>query len=443
MSTPARPRVGALLCAVIACAAGAATPAASATQRTPTAQAIAAEDTLAPYLPAPAAPVAVCLVDTGVNVNPATETSVIERTAIDGGTGNDVSSGLHGTELTMMAAAPAGWGTVGLAPGAVRVVSVRILEPGANTFPFDAYAAGITECLELRKKDNIRVINLSLGDAETPSDEAYNHVTGAIERAINYHVAVVAAAGNDDGGPVEFPASASHVLSVGASDTQGGAFCGFSNRGEGLALLAPGCDLNGTNPLTGEGDYNYYQGTSEASMLAATALAQLIAYAPNLTVTEAEQDLTGARNGTLAVEQSFRNAGLAGVLAAGEAAEPKPPSSPTGPPPTQAVSPLTSSPLTTPFPAPIATIDYAGRHARLRITARPAEARIEARYLTRRPHQHRLSTMRTLTGFFSSLTLPAAVLEIQLRYIDPYDVQRDSQWVSLTVSKPRKHSQTR
>ncbi len=377
-------------------------------------------------------------------MNPATEGAVIERTAVDGGTGYDVSSELHGTELAMLAAAPAnGWGTVGLAPGAVRVVSVRILEPGQSTFPFDAYAAGITECLELRKKDNIRVINLSLGDSETPSDEAYNHVTAAIERAVNYHVAVVAAAGNDDGEAVEFPASAPHVLSVGASDTQGGAFCGFSNRGEGLALLAPGCDLNGANPLTGEGDYNYYQGTSEASMLASTALAQLLAYAPNLTITEAEQDLTGARNGTLAVEQSFRNAGLSGLVAAGEAAEPKLASSPTGPPPAQPVTPLISSTLTKSFPAPIATIDHAGRHAWLRIKARPAEARSEARYLARRPHQHRLSTMRTLNGLFSSLTLPAAVLEIQLRYIDPYDIQRDSPWITLTVSRPHKHDHTR
>ena len=65
----------------------------------------------------------------------------------------------------MMAGAPAnGWGMVGTAPQAIQIVSVRILEPGQTTFPFSAYASGITACLELRHNYNIRVINLVARD---------------------------------------------------------------------------------------------------------------------------------------------------------------------------------------------------------------------------------------------------------------------------------------
>ena len=68
---------------------------------------------------------------------------------------------------------------------------------------------------------------------------------------------------------MEYPAAYPGVLSVGATDTQGGGFCSFSNRGEGLRLLAPGCDLDGAEPTTGAPNYNYWQGTSEASAIAA------------------------------------------------------------------------------------------------------------------------------------------------------------------------------
>ena len=84
----------------------------------------------------------------------------------------------------------------------------------------------------------------------------------AVQEASDYGVALVAAAGNDDGGPREYPAAYPGVLSVGATDTQGGGFCSFSNRGEGLRLLAPGCDLDGAEPTSGAPDYNYWQGTS-------------------------------------------------------------------------------------------------------------------------------------------------------------------------------------
>jgi hypothetical protein len=80
------------------------------------------------------------------------------------------------------------------------------------------------------------------------------------------------------------------------------------------------------------------------------------------------------------------------------------------------------------------------RHKRERvdIAGRPAEAVIELRYLTRKAHHQRLSIKRTLRGTFTTLTPPPVVLEIQLRYTDPYDIQRDSPWQTLALHETRR-----
>lgn len=399
-----------------------------------TAQAVADNGAFLPYAPAPAQLAGLCLVDTGVNLNPGTEGVVVERSAIDGGSGDDVSPTLHGTVLAMMAGAPTnGWGMVGTAPHAIQIVSVRILEPGHTTFPFSAYASGITECLERRHKYNMRVINLSLGTSETPSGRDYEMLGNAIQEAHDYGIAVVAAAGNDDGGAVEYPAAYPGVLSVGATDTQGGGFCSFSNRGEGLRLLAPGCDLDGAEPTSGAPNFNYWQGTSEASAIAAAALDALSSYQPGLSPEAGEKDLTEADSGVLNIAQTFRNAGLGAIVSAGEAAEPGAQTSTAGSSP-QPVAPLTAMTLTRPFARPQARLRRLKHRLVLSLTGRPKEAETQVRYLGHRGHSRRLSILRTLHGAFTNLTLPTSgVAEVSVRYIDPYDADRASPWTTLRI----------
>jgi hypothetical protein len=368
-----------------------------------------------------------------VNLNPDTEGVVVERTALDGGSGEDVSSTMHGTVLAMMAGAPAnGWGMVGTAPRAIQIVSVGIVEHGHTTFPFNAYAAGITACLRVRQQHNVRVINLSLGTSESPSGESYEALTNAIERATNYGVAVVAAAGNDDGGAVEYPAAYPRVLSVGATDTQGGGFCSFSNRGEGLRLLAPGCNLDGAAPTTGITNNDYWQGTSEASAIAAATLDALDSYQPGLSPEAAEKDLTEANKGVLDIAQTFRNAGLGAIVTAGEAAEPgAQPTAPAGSSP-QPVTPLAA--MTHPFARPRVRLKRVKHRLVLALLGRPGEAQAQVRYLGHRGRSHQLRVLRTLHGVFASLTLPTSgVVEVSVRYTDPYDVNRASPWTTLRL----------
>jgi hypothetical protein len=408
-------------------------PAAASAESGITTQAITDKGAFLPYAPPPAQLAGLCLVDTGVNLNPDTEGVVVERMALDGGSGEDVSATMHGTVLAMMAGAPAnGWGMVGTAPRAVQIVSVGIVEHGHTTFPFNAYAAGITACLRVRQQHNIRVINLSLGTSESPSGESYEALTNAIERATNYGVAVVAAAGNDDGGAVEYPAAYPRVLSVGATDTQGGGFCSFSNRGEGLRLLAPGCDLDGADPVTGAPNYNYWQGTSEASAIAAAALDALDSYQPGLSPETAEKDLTEANKGVLDIAQTFRNAGLGAIVTAGEAAEPGAQPNATAGSSPQPLTPLAS--MTHPFARPRVRLKRVKHRLVLALSGRPSEAQVQVRYLGHRGRSRQLRVLRTLHGVFASLTLPTSgIVEVSVRYTDPYDVERASQWTTLRL----------
>lgn len=400
-----------------------------------TAQAVADNGAFLPYAPAPAQLAGMCLVDTGVNLNPDTQGVVVERTALDGGSAGDVSPTLHGTVLAMMAGAPAnGWGMVGTAPHAIQIVSIRILEQGQMTFPFSAYASGITECLERRHKYNIRVINLSLGTSETPSGRDYEMLGNAIQEASNYGIAVVAAAGNDDGGPVEYPAAYRGVLSVGATNTQGGGFCSFSNRGEGLRLLAPGCDLDGAEPTSGAPNYNYWQGTSEASVIAASALDALYSYQPGLSPETSEKDLTEADKGVLDIAQTFRNAGLGAIVSAGEAAEPGAKTGSTAGSSPQPVAPLTAMTLTRPFPRPQARLRRVKHRLVLALLGRPQEAEVQVRYLGRRRRSRKMRVLRTLHGAFTNLTLPTSgISEVSVRYTDPYDAERASPWMTFRL----------
>jgi Subtilase family len=413
-------------------------PAASQAETAITAQATADNGAFLPYAPPPAQLAGLCLVDTGVTPNPDVEGVVVDRIAIDGGSGNDVSPNMHGTVLAMMAGAQVnGWGMVGTAPRSIQIVSVRILEPGQTTFPFGYYTDGITACLQREQKYNIKVIDLSLGSPSTPSAQDYQAITNALQEASNYGVAVVAAAGNDDGGPLDYPAAYPSVLSVAASDTQGGAFCSFSNRGEGLRLIAPGCDLDGADPTSGAPNYNYWQGSSESSVIAATALDALESYGPALTPQAAEEYLTGAHGGVLDIAQAFRNAGLGQIVTEGEAAEPgahAPPSSNPATPP-QRVAPSGSMTLIAPFPRPRARLRRVRGRLLLLLSGRPSEAEAQVRYLGHRGHSRHLRILRTLSGAFNSLAMPSSgVVEVSVRYTDPYDLERTSPWTTLKVS---------
>ena len=403
----------------------------------PTSQAISDNGRFLAFAPPPPTPVGVCIVDSGVNLNPDTESTLVFRTALGEGSPGDVSVDEHGTLMAMFAAAPHnGWGMIGAAPTAVRIVSVRVAQPGETGEGLDYYPAGIRECLYYRQTYNIKVISLSLGST-LPESAPEQTVDELVTVAHNYGIDVVAAAGND-AGALEYPAADPTVLSVGAIGSAH-QLCGFSSIG--ARLLAPGCELDAADPSTGWPNSDYSQGTSQADAITDGVLGALRAYRPELTPEQAEQLLTGPADGTLNATATFQAAGLQNIIQAGTQAEPAPP--PTSPTPAPQTNPplppsipgvATEPSLATKLPLPHARLRRHGKHLLLSLTSRPAGAETQILLLGRRHGHNDLQHLRQTTSTSTTIQLPArGVLAVQVRYVDPYDTGRASAWTHIPM----------
>ncbi len=302
-------------------------------------QIVADRGTWLPFVPPPAQPAGICMVDSGVDLNPSTQPEVIYREALDGGDPGDTSPIEHGTLMAMEAAAPpSGWGASGAAPTAVRIVSIRA-ESATNVLTVSAYKQAINRCQAIAAVYNIKAISLSVGFQSQPNSEQLAQLTDATVAVHDYGLDVVAAAGDEGSSTVSYPAALPSVIAVGASG-QDRARCAFSNTGPQVSLLAPGCGLQEANPESGE-LLEGYAGTSQATATTAAVLAALRAYRPGLGPSEAEQLLTStarAAGGSLDVTALFQAAGLESVIEAGERREPVPASSDPAPVSTPAPS---------------------------------------------------------------------------------------------------------
>lgn len=441
---------------------------------TPTVQAVAADATWLAYTPPPEHPGIVCMVDSGVDPNPDTEAAVIGGQAIAPETdtldeiaqlephvqpGNHPDG--HGTLMAMMMAAPInGWGMVGIAPTSVRVYNMKAMPKGEVTFPFAYYAIATADCQELQKSSEptITGINLSLGGSQFVAGSELsifdNNVTAAKQKGIN----IVAAAGNE-GGPVLYPAAYPPILAVGAGDagSRSGALCTFASHGEGLDIIAPGCDskIGGLeSAFEDDGSPALGSGSSQASAIVSAVLASMRAYNPQLTAMGAEECLTStAKSLSIDVAAAFDACGLSRVVSEGEAAEQaavahtQSRSTPvisvntcdltagcanaSSPLSTRSSEPDTSSfeataKCATPKAAHVLSLD---EHLILQVHGRPVGCRLQARLLIRHGHQ---TQWRLTRGVLSTrLELPDRdPLRLEARYVSKHQGSA-SQWVEV------------
>ncbi len=310
-----------------------------------TVQQAAADALFLQYASAPPVPGVICLVDSGIDPSPDTTPILAGSHALSPGTNTeDELAALnpplpgghpdgHGTYMAMLAAAPAnGWGMVGLTPTSVRIFNMKALAAGQTTFAFSEYASAINACQALTATMPVSVVNLSLGSATQPTGEELEKLENDVRSAHKAGLGVVAAAGNE-GGPVQAPADVEGVLGVGASDANPanlGAFCPFSNRGAGLALLAAGCGSqsepgagNGIEiAFSDDGAPAWAEGTSEAASIVSAAEGSMRAYSPTLSYSKAQGCITStlANGGNLDVAAAFDACGLGAVVSEGMAA---------------------------------------------------------------------------------------------------------------------------
>ena len=287
----------------------------------PTTQAKAYGAEWVPYLDPPAKPAAVCLVDTGVNITPDTPADspdgpILERSALDGGTGEAAGTSweeLHGTRMAMAAVAPLnGWGTVGFAPG-VRIVSIRAMPRGQTTFPFDDYRRAIDQCVWRSARYNVVAVVLALGCSCTRTAAETDALENKVAQARRVGISVVASAGNS-AGAVGSPANLDGVVAVGAADSKR-VLCAFSNRGPEIDATGPGCGLDLADPTTGHAWSGWSGGTSAAALTIASALALVRGHAPSLDRARAESAILGTRP-ALDLRDTFIRADLGSLVTA-------------------------------------------------------------------------------------------------------------------------------
>jgi len=139
----------------------------------------------------------------------------------------------------MIGAQDNGVGIKGMNPDA-EIYSIQILDEN-NQSTLGQVIAGIHKAIEL----DCDIINMSFG---TTVDSQLLH--DAIKEADKNGILMIAAAGNTEGGAVEYPAAYDEVLAVGASDTTGNKLDGSSD-GEEIEIFAPGDQVVSTGLFGG------------------------------------------------------------------------------------------------------------------------------------------------------------------------------------------------
>jgi thermitase len=191
----------------------------------------------------------------------------------------------HGTHVagTIGALANNGVGVAGVAFASPLIVCRALGGPdGSGT------VADVAACIRWVHDRGAKVISMSLGG---PSSRTLAEAAkSAYSRGGRSGSLLVAAAGNDGDGTVEYPAGLDQVVSVAAIDARDGV-APFSNENSDVELAAPGVDILSTKL---GGGYIRYSGTSMATPHVAGAAALLWGRTPGTTASSVRRQLDAA-----------------------------------------------------------------------------------------------------------------------------------------------------
>jgi len=171
----------------------------------------------------------------------------------------------------------------GLAP-AIDLLAIRAFaEVDPKTGASEADSFRVSQAVSLALDRRARIISMSIGGPNDPL------VRMAVTQAVLTGTAVIAAAGNagPDAPPV-YPAAQTGVIAVTATDAKDRIFAG-ANRGDYIAIAAPGVDVLAARPGKGPGTssaYDYFTGTSMATGYATGLAAILLSADPKLNVAD-------------------------------------------------------------------------------------------------------------------------------------------------------------
>ena len=174
----------------------------------------------------------------------------------------------HGTGVAgVIAAIDNDIDVVGVAPN-VDLYAVKVLDSDGFGSTSDVIA-GIDWCIQ----NGMDVINMSLGSSETTQAEA-----DIVAAAHGAGIIMVAAAGNANLGPVDFPGALEQVIAVSATDIAD-QLALFSSVGPEVDIAAPGEQVLTTDMALGT---DFADGTSFASPHVAGVVALMMRYGQEL-----------------------------------------------------------------------------------------------------------------------------------------------------------------
>jgi len=260
----------------------------------------------------------------------------------------------------------------------VKIISMKVL--GSDGSGFLTWVASAIDKVRTEYPSKKIIINMSLG-----SEHMDQVLQGAITRAQQAGILLIAAAGNENTNVPKYPASLPEVLSVGAlsnSDQR----ASYSNYGLHVDVTAPGGDSSQSQGGTGingryggilsTGNTSYEllagkAGTSMASPHVAGVAALVWSLNTNLTNVQV-RDILQRTATPIAGTNQYWKYGKIDAFEAVKAAQPaSPTATPTSIPPTPTATPVpqpSPSPTLTPIPttpptqppAPTATPDFSG-----------------------------------------------------------------------------------
>lgn len=182
---------------------------------------------------------------------------------------------------------------IGIAPGCNFIV-LKALDRYGNGNTKEVLEA--TEwMIQNKERYNIRILNISVGMLPSAKEEEKERLIGAMERAWQSGIVVVAAAGNNgpDAGSVTIPGICKTIITVGSSDDEGisarqhGLMPGYSGRGPTEhCIVKPEILAPGTNIISCSAKGKLYEvksGTSMATPVVTGAIAVLLSARPQLT----------------------------------------------------------------------------------------------------------------------------------------------------------------
>lgn len=222
--------------------------------------------------------VTVCVVDTGIDKDhPDLQANIMggrnfvaKGTTVDPAKWDDDNG--HGTHVAgTIAAIDNSVGVVGVAPQA-SLLAAKALNRQGSGYLSDVIA-GIDYCVQ----SGAEVVSMSLG-----SNSDVQALHDAADAAYAAGVLLVAAAGNDYGGAVSYPAAYGSVVAASATDSSDN-LASFSNVGPEVELAAPGVSVLSTYK---DGGYAALSGTSMATPHVAGAAALAIQANPFLSNAE-------------------------------------------------------------------------------------------------------------------------------------------------------------